>query len=162
MSAHAQRAPHVRVHRSVGAVAVYSRPRAVLIALLLVAVLAGGGYAIGRVTAPEATTTVIHEKAAAPPVAPATAAPTPAKASPAATRAAYRRGLRAGVARGRKSVVAAPAALAALEPGTPYIVTVNGTPKGPQTLGFNTTVESGFLYRLCPDRTGICKRPDKP
>jgi hypothetical protein len=151
----------IRVNRKVGAFAVYNRPRVIAIVVAIVALLAGAGYVAGRVSAPDAPTTRAAAPARITPT--VAAAPTPVvRVDKAAVAAAERRGFARGLARGRRSAArrSVPAgatalgALASLPVGTPYIVT-----RRAHGLGFKLPVVSGFLYRMCPDGRGICRRP---
>lgn len=147
----------VRLHRRIGAVAIYSVPLAAAITALVLAVLVGAGYAIGRLTTSgsSSTTTVVKRVAVPAPPTAAEAGRQAAdmrRAEATAWRSGYRRGLRRGAER---AAVATPS-VDALVAGTPYVVV---RASGSSALTFKVPVEAGRLYRLCPDRAGICVRP---
>jgi hypothetical protein len=145
----------MKVYKSVGAVAVYNRPRAASIVAGTAVLLAGAGFIGGVLVEKHSGST--SSSSAAPavrstPVATKPAAPShPAQTATAGTaRTAYRRGFRRGIA----AVVSDPNGF---HPGGTYVVRLApGRNGAPFTIGPRVTVEAGNLYSLCRSGQHVC------
>jgi hypothetical protein len=154
----------VKVWRSVGAVAVYSRGRAVVILLTLllaIAAIAAAAFLGGRASKDDAASVAAPVATSAPPA--ATNAPessagdgTP-DVTPAPAKHSYRRGYRAGAR------AAAPGGAAFFKPGEAYLVKIEKGRHGtPYAIGPHVRIASGFRYRICGGGTKICVVPVAP
>jgi|tagenome__1003787_1003787.scaffolds.fasta_scaffold20098221_2 hypothetical protein len=153
----------IKVWKSVGAVRVYSRFRAVLLALVVVAVLVGAGFAAGAVSgsddpAPAAGTTT-------------TAVASQTTGTKETVAQAYRRGLRAGATRQaptsagagdsyRSGFKAGAASVLGghFKPGSAYFVIFQRAANGALRIGPSVPAKPGFSYRLCREGRSVCER----
>jgi hypothetical protein len=145
----------VKVWKSVGAVAVYSKARVTALLLVGLALVAGAGFAAGMLVQGD------DDSEASPAPAPvAQTADTPsveeAKAEPARTpplskRAAYRRGYRAG-----SRQLFGPGG--PLRAGSAYFVRAERGPGGVR-IGRRERIEIGTTYWLCSGGQRLCMRP---
>jgi hypothetical protein len=137
--------------RSTGAVAVYSKPRAVALAAAAVLLTGGAGYGLAVLTddSSSAATTSPAADSSAPAPAPAAA---PAEATRADVRDAYQRGVDAGRRRALKRPRVPLAA------GTYFIKVLKDEGAGPR-LGRRFSLEEGRVYALCRGGASICFRP---
>jgi hypothetical protein len=141
----------MKVYKSVGAVAVYSKARATAVVAAAGLVVAGAGVAAGVALAggdPEAAPAA----AAPPPETVREPAPPERSSGPpsrAATKRAYRRGYRAGVSdvfpRG-----------GTLEPGGAYVIRLAPGDGTPPRIGQRVPIEQGKTYYLCAGGTRLC------
>jgi hypothetical protein len=147
-----------KVWKRTGAVAVYSRTRAALVAVIAVFVVGGSGVLVGIAigdsgdsdTAPAAATTTPDAPAQEPPP-----AETSARDDSAAERrkrsAAYRRGFRKGRQRGLAGYFAG----GQFQGGGAYFVRLG---RGGRTVLKAASVRSGQTYWLCDGGTRLCMR----
>jgi hypothetical protein len=144
----------VKVWKSVGAVAVYSKTRVAALVIVGLVVVAGAGFAGGLLVQGDD-----NESSPAPaPVAttPDTPPPSEAKAEPTRTppltrRAAYRRGYRDGT----RQLFGSGGPLRA---GSAYFVRAERGPGGVR-IGRRERVELGTTYWLCAGGQRLCMRP---
>src|SRR3954454_7442613 len=155
----AAKPPLMRVHKGLGAVAVYKPGRALALVLAAVVAVLAAGFGIGRATDSDTTT-----KAAAP----------SAETVRAARASGFESGFRSGVVRGRAQAPAPkpapkpakapkpapPAAVAgagALQAGVPYIVKV-ARECGRTQIVRQVQMDRGATYWVCPNDGNICTR----
>jgi hypothetical protein len=146
----------IKVWKSVGAVRIYSRPRALLLLAAVLAGLLAAGFAVGRASDR-------GSERAVRPVAAVTATPSAKPdraASGAAVRAAYRRGLRAGSRRTtRRGAGAASVFGDRFKAGSAYFVMFEHDDNGALRIGPSIAARLGFSYRLCREGRSVCERP---
>ena len=155
----------VRMHRKVGAVAIYSPTRVALIVLAAVVVLAGAGYGAGRLAADdERRDRVVVTRSSSSAAGPEDAR---LRTELAAANARVERVLdrlgeeRARIrrlrARARRRGATADRGAASLAVGRPYVVTLRkGRGGADYTIGRRAPLRAGETYRLCSDGQGIC------
>ena len=155
----------MKVYKSVGAVAVYNRPRAASLVAGTAVLLAGAGFIGGVLVEKHSGSSSSSSAAPARAVRPAPAATRPAApsrpaqaatvgsaASSTTARSAYGRGFRRGIA----AVVSDPRGFQA---GGTYVVRLTpGRNGAPFTIGPRVTVEAGNLYSLCRNGQHVCMR----
>jgi hypothetical protein len=156
-----------KVHRKIGAVAVYSPTRVALLVVAFVAVIGAAGFAIGRVTGDDdAEQLAVTSAASRGPTAAeqrllARATAAEARVDRVLDRLAEERArlrrLRAQARRSTRSSASANRGAAALRLDRPYIVTLrSGSGGADYTIGRRAPMEPGTSYRLCSDGVGIC------
>jgi hypothetical protein len=158
-----------RVWKSVGAVAVYSRWKVALLTTLAIALLAGGGFAIGYFVAPTdegegnpvpAVRATQEADASPPPADAAAGAPEAGEAGTGALRRERRRGYRQGYRAGTRQVFGG---IEELDIGATYMIKVEGgSGEAKRTIGPRVQVREGYVYRLCRNGTHICETPLSP
>ena len=155
-----------KVWKRTGAVAIYSRGRAALIALLAIVVIGGSGLAVGIAIGDsgDSSEPATPPQTVASPAPDAPAAESPPAGSPARSvssaegrkrLAAYRRGFRAGRERG----LAGSFAGGQFEAGGAYFVRFG---QRGRTIVGAATVRSGRTYWLCEGNTRLCTRGGTP
>jgi hypothetical protein len=153
----------MRVWKSVGAVAVYSRTRAILLVVVAVAVLLGAGVLAGVAigggdnTDASGDPTTVTVKASPSSTQAEADAPPPAKASKTelrkATKAGYKRGFKAGSQ--KQGVFAAGGDIKA---GGIYMVRLVNGSNGKLAIAQHVTVHAGDAYYICSGGTRVCIR----
>jgi hypothetical protein len=156
----------VKMHRKVGAVAIYSPTAVALIVLVAVVVLAGAGYAACRLAADdERRERVVVARSSS------STSPRPEErrlrteltaANARIERVLDRLGeerarIRRLRARARRGGATADRGAASLRLGRPYVVTLReGRGGADYTIGRRAPLQPGETYRICSDGQGIC------